>query len=464
MHRNAQYIKVALGVLSLIALLMTIPLPAAGEDDYESGQEHWKQGNYRDAYTCLMRHREKLYGRMADVDYMLGTSGCRLDDLRGWGCEVLEWMLYRYALSEQARCIVREELSRCRAVDPVPASISPESIKAIASIIGASTHASGKTYYWVGKDEIFNSYPAYRLREIPKQEMKDRIIPLGNPELAFSATQARVPGFKVIPFDRFVLASRSGHSAETMNRMALYLDRYLRFLESEYGIRLPATFVSVYMVPTSDDVIKLAERLHGLKVSRATFGYSFRDDMSVVAAISNQFLVGTIMHELFHLAVKSHFGDVPQWLDEGMAGLYEVSKFEGDQVIGLPNWRGKVLSQLMKNRPGIRPSIKQLIASHWFAFEQYEYAKALQMDPAEDSPPAERMAAMLATARYFTLYLQHTEKLKAVYHDLQKLTPGGGTKDPATDSIAVIESHLHRSIDDIDSDFLAWFKQVEQIQ
>jgi len=462
MPTRGQTIKGALGALFFVGLMIITALPAVGEDDYQLGQEYWNQGSYREAYTHLMRYREGLYGRIAHVDYMLGTSGCRLEDLRGWGCEVLEWMLYRYALSEQARDLVKKELTLCRSAGPVPGNISPESLKVIASLIGASARASGKTYYWLGRDDIFNSYPAYRVREIPKQEMAARLIPLGSRDRALSATQARVTGFKVVPYDRFVLATRSGHSMETLNKMALYLERYLTFLEREYGITLPATYVTVYMVPTSDDLVKVAQQLHGIKVSRATFGYSFRDDMSVIAAIPKEFLVGTIMHEFFHLAVRSHFGDVPQWLDEGMAGLYEVSKFEGDTVMGLPNWRGKVLSELMKRQPGIRPSIRQLITSDWFAFEQYEYVKALQRETEGESPPAEQMAAMLATARYFTLYLQHSGKLKPVYQDLQKLTPGGRAKDPATESIAMIEGHLGRPIDRIDSDFLVWFKQVEK--
>lgn len=462
MHRRCRTIMFVLCALCVIGQMIIIPLPAVGEDDYQLGQEFWNQGRYREAYSHLMRYREGLYGRMAHVDYMLGTSGCRLEDLRGWGCEVLEWMLYRYALSEQARDLARKELALCRSTGSAPGKNSPESLKVIASLIGASARASGKTFYWVGRDETFNSYPAYRVTEIPKQEMEARLIPLGRQDRALRATQARVTGFNVVPFERFVLATRSGHSAEMLNRMALYLERYLKFLEREYGITLPATYVTVYMVPTSDDLVKLAKQLHGLKVSRATFGYSFRDDMSVIVAIPKEFLVGTIMHEFFHLAVRSHFGDVPQWLDEGMAGLYEVSKFEGDAVMGLPNWRGKVLDELIKRNPGIRPTVSQLIVSDWFAFEQYEYAKALQTETMEESPPAAQMAAMLATARYFTLYLQNSGKLKSVYQDLQKLTPGGRLKDPAKESIAIIESHLGRPIDRIDDDFMSWFKQVEK--
>jgi len=454
-------LKLALGAVCWIGIILVELTPAMAKDDYQLGQEYWNQGNYRDAYTHLMRHRDSPYGRAADVDYMLGTSGCRLEDLRGWGCEVLEWVLYRYALSEPARGLVKQELSQCRPAGTIPGKISPESLKLVASLIGASARASGKMYYWVGKGEAFNSYPAYRVREIPKAEMEARLIPVGDRDRALRETKSRLPGFEVAPFDRFVLATRSGHSADMLNKMGLSLGRYLGFLEREYGITLPATYVTVCMVPTSDDLVKMAQQLHGLKVSRATFGYYFRDDMSVIAAIPKESFVGTLMHEFFHLAARSHFGDIPQWLDEGMAGLYEVSKFEGQSVIGLPNWRGKVLVELMKRKPTIRPTIKQLTTSDWFAFEQMEYAKELQRETEEETPPAEQMAAMLATARYFAFYLQEKGKLKQVYGDLQKLIPGGGLKTPAGDCMAVIERNLGAPMERIDSDFLSWFKKVE---
>ena len=441
----------------LTVVAAVIPATVIAVDDYAIGQQCWKEGRYREAYTHLWRHRETPYGRSAYVDYMLGTSGCRLEDLREWGCDVLEWMLNRYALSEQGRAVVRKELSVCRSGNP-SATISTESAMMIASLIGASARASGKTYYWMDKDEHFNSYPAYRVKDIPKQEMEARLIPLEARERALRETQERAPGFNVVVYDRFVLASRSGHTPDVMDKMALYLEKYLRFLEREYGVVLPKTYVTVYMVPTSDDLIKLAKRLHGIQVSRATFGYSFRDDMSVLVAIPNKFLIGTIMHEFFHLAVRSNFGDIPQWLDEGMAGLYEVSAFQGDSVLGIPNWRGKVLSKLMHRRPTVR----QLVVSDWFAFEQVEFAKELQKNAEWETPPAEQMAAMLATARYFTFYLQHKGKLNPVFQDLQKLTPGSGSGEPANDSIKILEDRLGKSIDRIDGDFLAWFKSVEK--
>jgi len=52
-----------------------------------------------------------------------------------------------------------------------------------------------------------------------------------------------------------------------------------------------------------------------------------------------------------------------------------------------------------------RPTVRQLVVSDWFAFEQVEYTRDLQKDTAWETPSAEQMPAMLATACYFTFYL-----------------------------------------------------------
>ena len=110
-----------------------------------------------------------------------------------------------------------------------------------------------------------------------------------------------------------------------------------------------------------------------------------------------------------------------------------------------------------------RPTVKQLVVSDWFAFEQVELAKQLQSDEYNESPPAEQMAAMLATARYFTLYLQEKGQLKSVFEDLQKLTPGSSSGAPAQENIKILEDRLGKKIDLVDAEFQAWFKSVEKI-
>jgi hypothetical protein len=436
---------------------MAVPLWAAS--GYDTGKQLWQDAKYREAYEMLWPYRETTpYGRTAQVDYMLGTSGCRLPDLRVWGGNVLDWMLRRYALSEPSRKIVAQQLSECRTTSRELAAVDGATVAAIENMIGSTARASGKTFYWVGRNEDINSYPARRVRDIPRETLEARLVRLGQADEAVRTVKARVPEFDVHVYNRFIIAARTGDEVAILDKTARYLDRYLEFLGREYGVALPPYYVTLYMVKTSDELGRLGEQLHGMKVGRATFGYSFRDDMSVLAAVPGGFGPGTLMHELFHLVVRSQFGDIPQWMDEGLASLYEVSKFDGDRVVGMPNWRGQVLKRLESKRPTLR----QLIARDWFAFEQPEMTRWLQQDEYMEAPPAEYMAATLATARYFTLYLQDRGKLKAIYQSLRDQQPSRESNQnvPAA-TIAIIQGELGKDIDEVDADFIRWFHSVE---
>lgn len=444
--------------LLLAFSVSAMALPSWAETGYDTGKRLWQAAKYREAYEVLWPYRETTpYGRTAQLDYMLGTSGCRLPDLRVWGGNVLDWMLHRYALSQPSRRIVGEQLSECRSTREL-VSVDGATVAAIENMIGSTARASGKAFYWVGRDEDINSYPARRVRDIPRETLEARLVKLGQANEATRAVKARVPNFDVHVYDRFIIAASTGDTVETLAKTAQYLDRYLDFLGREYGVALPPYYVTLYLVKTSDELGKLAEQLHGMKVGRATIGYSFRDDMSVLAAVPGGFGPGTLMHELFHLVVRSQFGDIPQWMDEGLASLYEVSKFDGDRVVGKPNWRGKVLKHLESKRPTLR----QLIARDWFAFEQPEMTKWLQQDEYMEAPPPEYMAATLATARYFTLYLQDRGKLKVIYQSLRDQQPSReSNQDVPAATIAIIQGELGKNIDDVDADFIRWFHSVE---
>ena len=60
-------------------------------------------------------------------------------------------------------------------------------------------------------------------------------------------------------------------------------------------------------------------------------------DNLILATVSGGY--GTFLHELMHAMLHSDFPDIPQWLDEAMASLYERSQWDGGALIPLPNWR-----------------------------------------------------------------------------------------------------------------------------
>jgi hypothetical protein len=457
--------KMAFGImrtkmmLFLITFLVAANMQSQTEDDYIIGKDHWMNGDYQKAYEHLIRFRETAYGRNVEVDYMLGTSGCRLTDLemKEWGCDVLDWILRRYDLSRKGKRTVRQELGLCQSA-MIP-TVNIASLADITQNIGASASVSGsKMYYWLSRDEAFNNYRAVFLREIPRDSLRARIVSLDDSAKGRQQILKQFPKSKIFISKRFIFATWTKHNDQMLERMAHSLDVYLNFLERQYSIVLPKEYITIYLVPNSDQLQKLSEKLHGVRMSRAAFGYSFRGDLSVVAAVPEGFAIGTIMHELFHLVVRSTFGDIPLWLDEGIASLYEVAKFEEKEVLGIPNWRGDLLKNLSHGSPNIWPALDTHIASDWFALEQPDNYDEMY----SDMPSAKQLAAMLATARYFTLYAQEKGVLPLLYSCFQVWEPGKDTSGATYERRAIgrVEEVFGSPIARIDHEFRSWFQAI----
>lgn len=447
-------------MLILTFILLPMNLQSQTQDDYLVGREYWMHDDYQKAYEHLIRFRETTYGRNVEVDFMLGTSGCCLHDpkMNKWGCNVLDWILHRYDLSNYGKQIVSEQLERCQSVSIPP--VSKGSLAEMTSIIGASASVWGsKMYYWIGQDEAFNNYRAVFLHKIPKDSLRARLFSLGDSAKARQQIFKQFTRSRILVSSRIIFVTWTNHNNEMLKQMAAYLETYLHFLEHQYGLTLPSDYITIYLVPSSDELQNLSMELHGIRMSRTAFGYSFRDDLSVVAAVPEGFTIGTMMHELFHLVVRSTFGDIPLWLDEGIASLYEVSKFVDTAVLGIPNWRGDLLKRLSTESSSIWPNLDRLITSNWFTLEQPGTERDMEYP---DMPTARQLAAMLATARYFALYAQEKGKLCPLYFAFQKWDPSMDTSGTTYERKAIerVENVFGSSITNIDHEFRSWFRAI----
>jgi hypothetical protein len=152
---------------------------------------------------------------------------------------------------------------------------------------------------------------------------------------------------------------------------------------------------------------------------------------------------GTFAHELFHVMVRSNFGDIPPFLDECMAALYEVSGFEGRRAVGVRNWRGAILRNGWTNRP----RITDVVQMNRSAFDDLT-------GPSDQLASGGKQGVNHATARYLMLYLQQRGELLAVYKAFLNRKV---TDRPADRSVALLESVLGRPLDAVDAEFAVWF-------
>jgi hypothetical protein len=109
---------------------------------------------------------------------------------------------------------------------------------------------------------------------------------------------------------------------------------------------------------------------------------------------------GSLVHELIHEYLQVDFQEIPFWLEEGLASLYEQSAEVEGRMVGLVNFRLRVLQDaLQKGR--IWP-LDQLIQSD------------------RSGIGSDDLDLFYAQARYFCYYLQELHLLRTFYRTFRE--------------------------------------------
>jgi hypothetical protein len=439
----------------LAAMLLSTADPTraqrVSDADYKAGRDAWTAQNWSKASG----HLSKFFARERDsasyeVDYWLGTSWCRLPGEEVPGADLLDWSLSFGRAAERARPAFAAELRKCvgwlqdTQVRPVPVVL-------LAAGDGprGTVKTTGKTYAIGGGKGGLTAYPIRVKRKFNAEELDSRLVARTEPERALAETGARVPGFRVAQSRFFVLASLAPqHTPEALATIGARLDDFVAFLGRVYALQPPPTFITVYMFPDIGTVRLWADRLHGLDASPATLGYAFENDQSIVA-FQPTTAVGTLLHEVFHLVVHGSYGSIPQWLDEGIASLYETSTAVPGYYFGEPNWRSAVFREL-RSAFG-QMNLETVITAPWFSDEPSGAPLAGERRYSDDE-----QAYILAYARLFTLYLQETRQLIPVFEAFRFRKPPPVYVSAKVQAVQLLESALKAPIAKIQRQFEAW--------
>jgi len=182
------------------------------------------------------------------------------------------------------------------------------------------------------------------------------------------------------------------------------LKKTLKFYAAFYQLRLPDKILTAYIVPDNASLRSIAASVHGIDIPKENYGYSSLNDLSLLG-ISNSIGVGTLKHELFHLMVRADVGDIPAWLDEGMATLYEESYWEHDTLKSNKLfWRTAVLKETLNSYHLFAklPDLENLVNYSWNEFE------------GTDEGDICKASVNYAFAKHFVVYLERTGQLKSV--------------------------------------------------
>ncbi len=91
---------------------------------------------------------------------------------------------------------------------------------------------------------------------------------------------------------------------------------------------------------------------------RKELGGACDEDLGAYSVLESEILVnagpglGTLIHEMVHPIVQHDFPFAPQWLNEGLASLFEAPVFPSPgEIHGAPNWRMPILARALES-PG----------------------------------------------------------------------------------------------------------------
>ena len=141
---------------------------------------------------------------------------------------------------------------------------------------------------------------------------------------------------------------------------------------------------------------------------------------------------GTLVHEMVHALLAPDFPTCPDWLNEGLASLYEQSSFSptGDSIRGHANWRLPALQKAIKEKT-LRPLTELIADEHFYADEH--------------------VGMNYAQARYLMMYLQQKALLKRFYAAARD-----GSADDPTGLKALEKVIAPRKLADFEQEWRAW--------
>jgi hypothetical protein len=379
-------------------------------------REDWRARKYPPTYEETEQYRKEPYGKRLEVYYMGGTSLCRMPGQADLGTKYMQWILDNFSLSRQDMTTVQRERQACQsAASPIT---SPLVISFNTTLASASSSGRTKMFYYTGGENALKSVPVEVVREIPIEEFEKRLFARQEASRAKVEVSRLAGEGAVSEVSKYFVVASSQHTPGELRSIGQQLDKVYDFFLSEYVMRAPESLISVYLVPNSNALGTLSAALHGMRLSPQSIGYSYQADMMV----------------------RNNFGDVPPWLDEGMAALYEVTETRNGRVAGAPNWRGPVLQMLWSQQP----PVEKLIRMNWFDFSG-----------GDDEFNTEKQAAIHAKARYLMLYLQNEGKLRGVYSAFQ-------SREIGADSAALLRATLRTDLGALERDFQAWFRKTNR--
>lgn len=423
----------------------------------EIPQERWvklfDQGNYAQIYEEAIKHRSEVFGKTALTDFFIAKSLCadgHPEKSKEWFAHILK----SYNLTEESKINIEDDQQSCSRPQQPRQRSNPFSLAVLQTL--ATTEAPESVSRGKGGRTSFNCNVKppriTTIRQVTKAELQARLFDFDQGEDAISAYKSILgPGYSISYAGRFIIISKGSSQVnqEEASEISRRLQRAYDFYVEFYDMRLPDKFISVFLLP-KESLVPTAEKLHGIRIPDSFWGYSNISDLSLVGW-ADQTAIGTLFHEMFHLLIRTEIGDAPPWLDEGLASVYEQTRWEDNVLKGLIyGWRfNKVLTPAYKDSE-LRyriPKLGDLLEKNW---DEYDGAKAGDICT---------VSIHYAYGRNFMVFLQEKKLLHDLFiamRDRVQIDEDGGVT--ILTSTQVIEELFAMPIDEVEAQLIRWTK------
>lgn len=193
--------------------------------------------------------------------------------------------------------------------------------------------------------------------------------------------------------DRFVIVGSRGQTRSAARTAEIALAAYYngRFTQR------PEQAISVYLFPSAGPYEAYC-RSHFQSDCLSSFGFYLPDERRIVMNVGPG--IGTLTHELVHPVMQADFPQVPVWLEEGIASLYEAFALgKPGEIHGVVNFRLPVLRAAMNDRH--RQPLIRLDGLFGMSDEVFR---------------GDNESLFYALSRYLCLWLDRQELLWPFYH------------------------------------------------
>jgi hypothetical protein len=171
-------------------------------------------------------------------------------------------------------------------------------------------------------------------------------------------------------------------------------------------------------------------RLRNGKDCTTPFGFYEPSDRTIVMNAGPG--LGTLTHELVHPIVEADFPKAPDWINEGLASLYEGFAFPRlGEIRGTKNWRHPALVVALRGKTD-KPTLPALFAM------------------TDDEFRGENEGLNYATARYFCQWMESQGKLWTFYQAWRD----GHPSDPS--GVAAFTKTMGKSPADLNAAWTSW--------